>query len=145
MTVTAKIGICLAVLFLLAGSGAPPNDGGTRDYQNVETLLETGETVMGESIVYPPGPARVTSLIVTMAPGEETGRHKHPVPTYGYILEGEITVVYEGRGSRTYRKDEAFMEAEDVWHNGRNPGDRPARVLVVFMGAAGLANVAHPE
>ena len=140
MTARWKIGTCLAAFLLLGASGAP-----RKDYQNVETLLETGKTVMGETIVYPPAPARVSSLVVTMAPGEETGRHKHPVPTYGYILEGEITVLYEGRGPRTYTEGEAFMEAEDVWHNGRNSGAGPARVLVVFMGAEGLSDVAHPK
>ncbi len=139
MTAILRIGTSLAALILLCG-GAP-----AEDYKSTETLLETGETVMGETIVYPPGEARVTSLVVTLAPGEETGRHNHPVPTYGYMLEGEITVAYEGRGSRSYRQGEAFMEAEDVWHNGRNSGFGPARVLVVFMGAKGAANVAHPQ
>lgn len=146
MNATAKTGICLAALLLLAAGGQPVKHNGGADYQNVETLLQTGETVMGETIVYPQeAPARVASLIVTMAPGEETGRHKHPVPTYGYVLDGEITVVYEGRGPRTYAKGEAFMEAEDVWHNGYNSGAEPARVLVVFMGAEGLANVVQPQ
>ena len=142
MTAIARIGIRFlpaAWALLIAGAAH------AGDYKNVETLLETSETVMGEPIVYPPPPARVASSIVTMAPGEETGRHKHPVPTYGYILEGEITVTYEGRGARTYRQGEAFMEAENVWHNGRNSGTGPARILVVFLGAQGLADVARPE
>ena len=142
----AKIAACLAVFLLLAANGAPREDSGGADYKNVVTLLETGQTVMGETIVYPQGaPARITSLIVTMAPGEETGRHKHPVPTYGFILDGELTVIYEGRGPRTYTKGQAFMEAEDVWHNGTNSGTSPARVLVVFMGADGIADVARPQ
>ena len=142
MSATARLGSCLAVAawLLLTGGGAPASD-----YKNVETLLDTGQTVMGEPIVYPPPPARITSSIVTMAPGEETGRHKHPVPTYGYILEGEVTVTYEGHGTRTYRQGEAFMEAENVWHNGRNTGTGPVRILVVFMGAQGLADVARPD
>ncbi len=96
--------------------------------------------------VYPQtGPAKVQSLIVTMKPGEETGPHRHGVPTYGYILEGQVTVDYGTHGKRTYRKGEAFMEAETVTHNGINDGDVPVRILVVFMGADGSQNVIHEK
>jgi quercetin dioxygenase-like cupin family protein len=142
MTATARLGSCLvaAAWVLLGGGGAPAGD-----YKTVQTLLETGETIVGEPIVYPPGQADIVSMIVTMAPGEETGRHQHPVPTFAYILEGEVTVDYEGHGARTYRQGEAFMEAEAVWHNGRNTGHVPVRILAVFMGAKGEADVKRPQ
>lgn len=112
------------------------------DYQRVESLLDTGKTIIGETVRYPEGaPAKVQSLIVTMEPGEETGWHKHGVPTYGYMLEGELTVDYGAHGTRVYKPGTAFMEAIDAWHNGRNTGSGPARVLVVFMGAEGVPNV----
>lgn len=137
MTLRAITGTCLAAVLLLAAAVVARS----ADYKRVEALLQTGETVMGEKIAYPDGAARVTSLIVTMVPGEQTGRHKHPVPTYGYVLEGELTVVYDGGGTRVYRQGTAFMEAEEVWHNGHNEGHVPVRALVVFMGADGKDNV----
>jgi quercetin dioxygenase-like cupin family protein len=76
-----------------------------------------------------------------MKPGETTGAHRHGVPTYGYILEGQVTVDYGSDGKRTYRKGEAFMEAKTVTHDGTNDGDVPVRILVVFMGADGAENV----
>ena len=87
----------------------------------------------------------MTSLIVTMKPAEETGLHRHGVPTYGYILEGQVTVDYGTHGKRTYRKGQAFMEAETATHNGTNDGDVPVRILVVFMGAQGSKNVIHEK
>ncbi|MEO1020212.1 MAG: cupin domain-containing protein [Pseudomonadota bacterium] len=79
------------------------------DYARVVELLETSETIVGEPIAYPDdGPAVVTSLIVTMMPGEETGWHEHDVPTYGYILEGQVTVDYGDEGDRTYQAGDAF-------------------------------------
>ena len=85
------------------------------------------------------------SAIVTMLPGEETGIHFHPVPTYGYILDGELTVSYPGGVEKTYRKGEAVMEAVGTLHNGKNLGTEPARILVVFMGAVGEANTLFPQ
>ena len=73
-----------------------------------------------------------------MQPGEETGWHRHDVPMFGYILEGEVTVDYGAKGTRIYKKGDALMEAIDWEHNGRNSGSGPARILAVFMGAEGV-------
>lgn len=106
-----------------------------------QTLLSTSKTVLGQAVAYPTGaPAKVTSVIVTMQPGEETGWHKHDVPMFGYILEGEVTVDYQGHGTRVYRKGDAVMEAIGTAHNGRNSGKVSARILAVFMGADGVPN-----
>jgi quercetin dioxygenase-like cupin family protein len=115
------------------------------DRPNVETLLETGTTKLGQPLVYPEGRApRITAVIVTLAPGEETGRHRHPVPLYGQVLAGEVTIDYGEDGTKTYRAGEAFMEAMDRWHNGRNSGAETLRILAVFIGAEGVADVEHP-
>jgi len=108
---------------------------------SVVTLLNTEETVIGQPITYPTqGKPKVTSVIVTMQPGEETGWHRHDVPMFGYILEGEVTVDYGAKGTRVYRQGDAVMEAVDWPHSGRNTGGIPARILAVFMGAAGVSN-----
>ena len=61
------------------------------------TILSTGASILGEPIRYPTtGPARITAAIVTLAPGQKTSVHKHGVPLFAYILEGELTVDYAG-------------------------------------------------
>jgi quercetin dioxygenase-like cupin family protein len=107
----------------------------------VSSLLITERTILGQPIAYPTqAPAKVASAIVSMEPGEETGWHKHDVPMFGYILEGEITVDYGAKGTRVYRQGDALIEAIDVPHNGRNTGKGEARILAVFMGANGVPN-----
>ena len=107
--------------------------------QSVSTLLASGKTIVGEQIVYPEGaPAKVTSVIVTMGQGEQTGWHTHGVPVFGYILEGELTVDYGDKGKHVYRAGDALLEAINVRHNGQNTGTGPVRLLAVFMGADGL-------
>jgi quercetin dioxygenase-like cupin family protein len=116
---------------------ASADRGATRD--TVTSLLSTGQTVLSQPIAYPTqSPAKIVSAIVTMLPGEETGWHQHDVPMFGYILEGEVTVAYAGKGMRVYRQGDALMEAMDIPHNGRNTGKIPARILAVFMGADGV-------
>lgn len=105
-------------------------------------LLSTGTSIVGEPLRYPTnGAARITAAIITMAPAAKTIVHKHGVPLFAYILEGELTVDYGAHGKRTYRKGDAFMEAMDVAHYGLDSGGEPVRILAVYMGAEGAEDV----
>jgi len=105
----------------------------------VRTVLSTGTTVTGETIRYPSdAPARITVVEIMLAPGQQTGWHTHPVPLFGYVLEGELTVDYGPLGKRTYRQGEGIAEAMNQAHNGRNTGPGPLKILAVFMGADGV-------
>jgi quercetin dioxygenase-like cupin family protein len=107
-------------------------------YSGVRTVLSTGSTVTGEPIRYPTGaPAQLTAMEITLLPGQQTGWHTHPVPLFGYILEGELTVDYGAKGQRTYVKGEGLAEAMNEAHNGRNTGQRPVTILTVFIGVEG--------
>jgi len=104
----------------------------------IKKLLSTSETVVGETITYPvTAPATLSAAVVTLAPGEETGWHRHGVPVFGYILQGELTVDYGDKGTRNYQTGDGFAEAIDAPHNGHNTGKSPMRVLAVFMGMEG--------
>lgn len=106
-----------------------------------EPLLETGVTILNQPLAYPSTAApQVTSAILTLAPGVETGLHRHDVPLFAHILSGELTVTYEDAGTRVYGAGDTLMEAVGTPHNGRNSGRTPVRILVVFMGAEGAAN-----
>lgn len=127
------------ILAALAGFGAGHLASARAPGPTVTPLLSTGQTIVGEPIAYPAGaPAKVTASIVTFAPGDETGWHRHDVPTFGYILDGELTVDYGDKGQRTYRAGDALLEAMGQAHNGRNTGTAPMRILAVFIGADGL-------
>jgi quercetin dioxygenase-like cupin family protein len=105
-------------------------------------LLSTGTSIVGETLRYPTtGPAHVTAAIIVLAPEARTILHKHGVPLFAYILEGELTVDYGEQGKRTYRQGQAFMEAMDVAHFGLNTGAQPVRLLAVYMGAKGTQDV----
>jgi quercetin dioxygenase-like cupin family protein len=133
IVVRIKRALIAACLACLAASSAR-----TADYPRTQTVYRGDTTIMGEPIVYPPGKAAVLAIIVTLLPGEETGWHRHGVPLFGYILEGELTVDYGERGTRKYLSGTGFMEAMATAHNGRNNGDKPCRILAVFMDAQGV-------
>jgi quercetin dioxygenase-like cupin family protein len=132
-------GLMLAVLVGPAAAQntqpAPPQ----ANVSGVRTVLSTGTTVTGEPIQYPSGaPAQLTALEITLAPGQQTGWHTHPVPLFGYILDGELTVDYGPKGQRVYRKGDGFAEATNEAHNGRNLTQQPVTILAVFAGMEGV-------
>jgi quercetin dioxygenase-like cupin family protein len=128
-----RIGIGAIALFVFGATAlalAPPR---------FMTLLSTSKTVMDEPIVYPQGaPAKLTTGIVTMPPGAETGWHTHGVPLTGLILEGELTVDYGDKGKRAYKEGQSLAEAINIPHNGKNTGSGPMRLFVVYIGAEGF-------
>jgi quercetin dioxygenase-like cupin family protein len=130
----------LAAALVLLAILAPASRAQDSGYPAVP-LLSTGTDVVGEKLHYPKGAAHVTAAIVTIAPGAKTVVHKHGVPMFGYILDGELTVDYGKHGTRTYRQGQALMEAMDVAHFGINTSAQPVRILVVYMGADGAQNV----
>jgi quercetin dioxygenase-like cupin family protein len=137
------VGLLLGAV-LVAAPLAARDASRERGYRAVQTLLNTGQTVLGQPLAYPGGRARLTSVIVTLQPGEDTGRHLHPVPTLGHILEGELTIDYGKAGRRVFGPGGTFVEAVDTWHTGRNDGAVPVRVLVVFVGSDDLPTVIRP-
>ena len=109
---------------------------------NLTGTVSTSKTIVGEDIVYPTtGKAVVTSAIVVMAPGEKTILHRHGVPLFAYMLEGELTVDYGAHGTRVYKQGDSFMEAMNVSHAGRNTGTGTVRILAVYIGAEGSKDV----
>jgi quercetin dioxygenase-like cupin family protein len=130
-----------AALAWCAALPALADDQSSQAYQNLLTpILKGGVDVLGTPLAYPDGPAMVTSAIVTIPPGGTTGWHHHEVPLFAYILEGELTVEYRGRGSRTYRAGEGVLEAVNLPHNGTNTGSVPVKLLAVYMGGGTAAN-----
>ncbi len=116
------------------GSDAARKAGAEHEaYEKVHEVFSGDLTIAGEKVVFPKENQSVRALVVTMAPGEVTAWHQHHAPMFAYILEGEITVIYEGIGKKVYRAGEGLLEAMDVTHRGENTGKEPARVLAVFL------------
>lgn len=130
----------LSALGVMAFAGAA-STADSAPAASAKTVLATGDTILGQPLAYPTkGAPEVTSAIVTLPPGAETGWHRHDVPMYAYVLEGEVTVTYKGAGTHVYRAGDALMEAVGTPHDGRNTGAGPVRILVVFAGAKGTPN-----
>jgi len=120
-------------------TSAAPATGGKP--QSSTILDKQAQTVLDQLLQYPTGSqAQVSSAVLTFAPGASTGLHKHEAPLYVYVLEGTITVTYDGGVVKNYSEGSAIIEAVGTAHNGENRTDKPVKLLVVNMGAEGVAN-----
>jgi quercetin dioxygenase-like cupin family protein len=133
MKTNFMLSMAMAALACASAFAAPPET-------SVEVLLDTDETVLNQAFAYPEGRARITAARITVPPGATVPLHLHPVPLFAYILQGELIVDYGSRGTRTYRKGDAFVEAFDWSHSGRNGGRGNVIILAVYAGAVGTDN-----
>ncbi|MCP4413373.1 MAG: cupin domain-containing protein [Gammaproteobacteria bacterium] len=106
----------------------------------VDLLTETDTTILGQPFEYPEGRAKITSVILSVPPNTTLKLHYHPVPVFGYMLQGELTVNYGEKGERTYRKGDTLVEAFNTLHQGRNASKGNVEILVVYAGANGVPN-----
>jgi quercetin dioxygenase-like cupin family protein len=74
-------------------------------------------------------------VLVTFAPGEVAGSHRHPIETIAYVLDGEIESTFDGKVQR-FKKGEVFYERPNGLHaETKNLSKtKEAKLLVYFIG-----------
>lgn len=141
--------LCMIALLLFMPGVTPAVDDNSA--VKVTSLLKTASSWDGKPIVYPEGQAEVTALLVEIAPGGSTGWHQHPVPSFGFLLEGTFEVTLEDGRVKRMEAGEALSEVTHTTHTGRALGDTPVKIVVFYTGAVGKAltinkpNVADPS
>lgn len=103
----------------------------------VTPLIKASTSWDGKPIIYPAGQAEITGLMVEIAPGNETGWHLHPVPSFGLIMEGTLEVTLKNGKMKRFNEGEALVEVVNTLHNGRNVGNKPLKILVFYSGVVG--------
>jgi quercetin dioxygenase-like cupin family protein len=112
----------------------------------VTPLMKTTSSWDGKQIEYPAGQGEVTGLIVEVAPGGQTGWHEHPVPSFAYVLEGELEVTRASGEVKILKAGDTLAEVVNTVHNGRPLGDKPVKILVFYAGTKdGKLTIPHPE
>jgi quercetin dioxygenase-like cupin family protein len=122
--------ICFAMLLPFASQAFEPGKN-----LKVTQLLKTTQTWNGAPVKYPEGQAEITSLMIELAPGAETNWHEHPVPSFGFVIEGTLEVSLADGRKKLIKQGEAIAEVIATAHNGRNIGKTPLKLLVIYAGA----------
>jgi quercetin dioxygenase-like cupin family protein len=105
----------------------------------VTQLLKTTSAWDGKQIVYPEGQAEMTALLIEIAPGESTGWHQHPVPSFAFLLEGTLEIILTDGRAKRMQPGTALSEVTDTMHLGRALSNTPVKIVVFYAGSAGKA------
>jgi quercetin dioxygenase-like cupin family protein len=130
-----SLGALLAPVVVIAGLAPATAD------PTIVPLLSSGKTVIGQQIVYPQGTAKITATILELPPGEEVGWNTDTVPSFHYVLEGEVTVDYGDKGLKVFKAGDSLLEVVDYPHHVSNKGSVTMRSLAVFIGTEDTGTV----
>ena len=95
-------------------------------------------------------PIVLTGQVVTIEPGGQTGRQRHMVPSYIYVLEGVLTTNSQGGpvgvdGVQYHAASQSYMDAVGLWHNHSNGGQTPVKYLLLLISTPGGATTQKAE
>ena len=88
-----------------------------------------------QKLDFPPGFNTVTTIAEVPA-GGAAGRHTHPGAETGYVLEGELELLIDGKPPLKVKAGESYQIPEGAVHDAK-AGDKPFKVLGVYVVKAG--------
>ena len=84
-----------------------------------------------QKIDYPDGYTVVTAIAEVPA-GAAAGRHTHPGIETGYVLEGELELLIDGKPPQKIKAGESYQIPAGAVHDAK-AGDKPFKVLAIYV------------
>ena len=70
--------------------------------------------------------------IAEIVPNVSIGRHTHPGPESGYMLEGEMVLMVQGQPDKTVRMGESYQVPSGAIHDAKT-GPRGAKLIATYV------------
>jgi quercetin dioxygenase-like cupin family protein len=75
----------------------------------------------------------VITGMVELVPGFKAGRHFHPGIVDAVVLDGEFWIAIDGQPEKTYTAGQSFEVPDHAIHNEGAVGDKPAKLIAVYV------------
>jgi quercetin dioxygenase-like cupin family protein len=72
------------------------------------------------------------TAIAEVAPGASSGRHFHPGPETGYVIEGDMLLMIDGQAARPLKAGDSYQIPANAVHDVKG-GDKGMKVMAVYM------------
>lgn len=101
-------------------------------------VIATGAYAQGikrtplQKVDFPAGFETVTA-IAELPVGVAAGRHTHPGAETGYVIEGELELLIEGKEAVKVKAGESYQIPAGTIHDAKATGDKPLKVLGVYI------------
>ena len=119
--------LALAALVSLAASdpiAAQPLPAGASPPPIKRTLLQ--------KVDVPTANYETITGIAELSPGVNIGRHTHFGPETGYVMEGDFTLLVDGKPALALKAGDSYQVPPGVPHDARS-GEKGAKVLAVYV------------
>lgn len=73
----------------------------------------------------------VVMVLVEVPPNTKVGRHTHPGTVVGYLLEGEYTMLVDGKPPLALKPNDVLQVPSGAVHD-EHSGAQPAKLIAVF-------------
>jgi quercetin dioxygenase-like cupin family protein len=73
------------------------------------------------------------TTVAEIPPGMTSARHSHPGEDFGYLIEGTIVLMVDGKPPVTVHAGEVFFTERGQIHNARNIGTTMARAVDTYV------------
>jgi quercetin dioxygenase-like cupin family protein len=125
MTMIARMLVCAVVMLSIVGTAASQPPAMTKETATIKrTPLQKFDV---------PGANHETVIgIAEIVPNASIGRHTHPGPESGYMLEGEMVLMIDGRPDLTLRAGDSYQIPAGAVHDGRS-GANGAKVIATYV------------
>lgn len=130
------------VFSLIAIAAFAQEHGHTDKVQNDKGYTNTTHAIILEQLLKSKGLENkdVQIMVVDLPPKSQSIAHIHPCETFGYVIEGEIESIFEGK-TYHYKAGEAFYELPNGKHTATTNNDpvKPAKLVVFYIHDRGKA------
>ncbi len=75
----------------------------------------------------------IVQTLVRIPAGSRSGRHSHPGPEVGYLVEGDVLMEFDDRPPLRLHTGDPFLIPPDVVHDARNVGTVTTRMLSTYV------------
>jgi quercetin dioxygenase-like cupin family protein len=113
----ATLTVALSFAAVVVAQQAPPAPIKRTPLQTVDVVGSPYQTVTG---------------IAEIAANANIGRHSHPGYETGYIMEGELTLLVDGKSPLALKPGDSYQIPLNTVHDARS-GDKGAKVLAVYI------------
>ena len=85
-----------------------------------------------QTVDVPGGSYNAITAIAEIVANAAIGRHTHPGPETGYMIEGEMTLMIDGQAPKVVKAGESYQIPAGVVHDAR-AGEKGAKVMGVYI------------
>lgn len=104
-------------------------------------IVRTAQTISGQPLKLPPGPAEMVAAAVDIPAGGTTTIHQHPWSRFVYVEKGSVRITNQDTGEvKDLQQGRVFAEVVSQWHYGTAPGST-ARLIVIDIVPPGVNNM----